>query len=45
MTELDHIAVAAPDLGRGAAWVREMLGVEMPAGGKYPEMGGVCVLN
>ena len=39
MTELDHIAVIAPDLAAGAAWVREVLGVEMPAGGKHPEMG------
>ena len=39
MTELDHIAVIAPDLGTGVAWVREALGVEMPAGGKHPEMG------
>jgi catechol 2,3-dioxygenase-like lactoylglutathione lyase family enzyme len=39
MTELDHIAVIAPDLGTGVAWVREVLGVDMPAGGKHPEMG------
>ncbi len=39
MTEIDHIAVIAPDLGTGVAWVREVLGVEMPAGGKHPEMG------
>lgn len=39
MTELDHIAVIAPDLATGIAWVRETLGVEMPAGGKHPEMG------
>ncbi len=39
MTELDHIAVIAPDLGEGVAWVRQALGVEMPAGGKHPEMG------
>jgi hypothetical protein len=39
MTELDHIAVIAPDLGAGVAWVREALGVEMPAvGGSHPEM-------
>jgi catechol 2,3-dioxygenase-like lactoylglutathione lyase family enzyme len=38
-TELDHIAVIAPDLATGVAWVREVLGVEMPAGGKHPEMG------
>src|SRR5262245_28008035 len=39
MTELDHIAVIAPDLATGVAWVREVLGVDMPAGGKHPEMG------
>jgi catechol 2,3-dioxygenase-like lactoylglutathione lyase family enzyme len=39
MTQLDHIAVIAPDLATGVAWVREALGVEMPAGGKHPEMG------
>ena len=39
MTELDHIAVVAPDLAAGVAWVREALGVDMPAGGKHPEMG------
>jgi catechol 2,3-dioxygenase-like lactoylglutathione lyase family enzyme len=39
MTELDHIAVIAPDLGAGVAWVREVLGVDMPAGGEHPEMG------
>jgi hypothetical protein len=39
MTEIDHIAVIAPDLGAGVAWVREALGVTMPAGGKHPEMG------
>jgi hypothetical protein len=38
-TELDHIAVVAPDLASGVAWVRDALGVDMPAGGKHPEMG------
>jgi catechol 2,3-dioxygenase-like lactoylglutathione lyase family enzyme len=37
--ELDHIAVVAPDLDAGVAWVRETLGVDMPAGGRHPEMG------
>ncbi len=36
---LDHIAVVAPDLASGLAWVREMLGVEPQPGGKHPEMG------
>ena len=39
MAELDHIAVVAPDLAAGVAWVREALGVEMPPGGRHPEMG------
>lgn len=39
MTELDHIAVIAPDLATGVAWVREVLGVEAPKGGAHPEMG------
>src|SRR5262245_54719941 len=37
--ELDHIAVIAPDLATGVAWVREALGVDAPAGGAHPEMG------
>lgn len=39
MAELDHIAVVAPDLTTGLAWVRETLGVEPQPGGKHPEMG------
>lgn len=39
MTELDHIAVIAPDLATGVAWVRDVLGAEAPAGGMHPEMG------
>ena len=39
MTELDHIAVVAPDLAAGVAWVRDVLGVEPPRGGKHPQMG------
>ena len=39
MVELDHIAVVAPDLATGLAWVRETLGVEPQPGGKHPEMG------
>jgi hypothetical protein len=37
--ELDHIAVIAPDLAGGVAWLREVLGVEAPPGGAHPEMG------
>jgi Glyoxalase-like domain len=39
MTELDHIAVIAPDLATGVVWVREVLGVEARQGGSHPEMG------
>ncbi len=39
MTELDHIAVVAPDLETGNAWVREVLGVAPLTGGKHPLMG------
>jgi catechol 2,3-dioxygenase-like lactoylglutathione lyase family enzyme len=39
MTELDHIAVIAPDLDEGVAWLRDVLGVEAPKGGFHPEMG------
>ncbi len=39
MPELDHIAVVAPDLKTGIAWVREVLGVDPQPGGAHPEMG------
>ena len=39
MTMLDHVAVIAPDLATGAAWVREVLGVEPLPGGEHPQMG------
>jgi Glyoxalase-like domain len=39
MTELDHLAVIAPDLASGVAWVRDVLGVEPPRGGAHPQMG------
>jgi Glyoxalase-like domain len=39
MTVLDHIAVIAPDLETGNAWVREVLGVSPLPGGKHPLMG------
>ncbi|KAB2919486.1 MAG: VOC family protein [Hyphomicrobiaceae bacterium] len=39
MTELDHLAVIAPDLATGVAWVRDVLGVEPPRGGSHPQMG------
>jgi hypothetical protein len=37
--ELDHIVIAARSLEQGAAFVRERLGVDIPAGGKHPLMG------
>ena len=39
MSELDHLVVAARTLEEGAAWVEEMLGVPMAAGGKHVLMG------
>ena len=39
MTRLDHIAVIAPDLAGGVAWLRDVLGVEAPRGGAHPQMG------
>jgi len=35
---LDHIAVTAPDLATGAAWVRDALGAELQPGGAHPLM-------
>jgi hypothetical protein len=37
--DLDHIAVIAPDLATGIAWLHEVLGVEATRGGTHPEMG------
>ena len=39
MIALDHIAVVAPDVEAGEAWVRDVLGLEPQPGGKHPEMG------
>jgi hypothetical protein len=36
---LDHLAIVAPTLDLGGVYVREALGIDMPAGGKHPEMG------
>ena len=38
-SEIDHIAVAAPALAEGVAWVRERLGVEPGPGGRHERMG------
>ncbi|HEU0229679.1 MAG TPA: VOC family protein [Burkholderiaceae bacterium] len=35
----DHLVVIAPDLAEGVAYVRTHLGVDLPYGGRHPEMG------
>lgn len=37
--QLDHLTIITPSLEAGAAHVRDLLGVDMPAGGRHPEMG------
>jgi hypothetical protein len=39
MTKLDHIAVIAPDLASGVAYVQDVLGVAPLPGGAHPRMG------
>ena len=39
VTTLDHLVIAAPTLESGAAWLEELLGVRMQAGGKHAFMG------
>jgi len=39
MLKLDHLAIIAPSLEAGRAHVQERLGIDMPAGGKHPQMG------
>ena len=39
MIRFDHLAIVAPSLAEGVAHVRERLGVEMPFGGRHPNMG------
>ena len=36
---LDHVTIGARSLDEGAAYIREVLGVDIPAGGKHPDMG------
>ena len=36
---LDHLVIAAPTLESGTAWLEELLGVQMQAGGKHAFMG------
>ena len=38
MTELDHITVAAHTLAQGLAYLRDALGIDLPAGGAHPRM-------
>ena len=37
--KLDHLVIAAKSLDDGACYVRDRLGVEIPAGGSHPLMG------
>ncbi|MBY0612012.1 MAG: VOC family protein [Beijerinckiaceae bacterium] len=39
MIRLDHLVIPAPSLEDGVAYVKEALGVDVPAGGKHPTMG------
>jgi hypothetical protein len=39
MPHLDHLTVIAPTLREGVAHVRDCLGLDMPFGGRHPEMG------
>jgi len=39
MNRLDHIVVAAATLGQGVEYLRDLLGVEVPAGGVHATMG------
>lgn len=39
MFALDHLVVIAPDLAEGVEHVRRSLGLDMPYGGRHPEMG------
>jgi hypothetical protein len=36
---IDHLVVAAASLGEGAAWLEELLGIELGPGGKHAAMG------
>ena len=37
--ELDHIALGTADLKKGVSYLKTILGVEVPQGGKHPLMG------
>ncbi|MFT5112221.1 MAG: hypothetical protein ACI8P9_001545 [Parasphingorhabdus sp.] len=38
-TQLDHLVIAAENLQEGIAYIRDQLGVDIPAGGKHLHMG------
>jgi hypothetical protein len=39
MITFDHIAIAAPTLAEGAAYMRNLTGLTFPKGGAHPDMG------
>lgn len=39
MLKLDHLAIVAPTLAEGVAHARACLGLDMPEGGRHPQMG------
>ena len=39
MNRLDHIVIAAASLAQGGDFLRELLGVDIPAGGAHDAMG------
>lgn len=44
VSNVDHLAVTAPNLAAGAAWVEQVLGVAPQPGGEHPLMGTHNVL-
>ena len=44
VSRIDHIAVTAPSLALGAAWLEQVLGVAPQPGGEHPLMGTHNVL-
>ena len=44
VSRIDHIAVTAPSLALGAAWLEQVLGVATQPGGEHPLMGTHNVL-
>jgi hypothetical protein len=39
MTWLDHLVIAASTVEEGVAYIKSVLGVDIPSGGKHPQMG------